>query len=117
MHVKALERGNKLWEGHRMILPEYEEELWRERKKKEEYRPPELDPDALEEIARMIEWSMTEEEPVEITYASKHGPKTYIGHVVRIDPVERWLIMRNGREKEMIPFSIILGAGEPPEDD
>lgn len=47
--MKALERGNKLWEGHRIILPEYEDQLWRERKKKEEYRPPALEPEALEE--------------------------------------------------------------------
>ena len=39
MNVKALERGNKLWEGHRVILPEHEEQLWRDRKKKEEYHP------------------------------------------------------------------------------
>src|SRR5699024_12696897 len=95
MDMKALERGNKLWEGHRIILPEYEDQLWRERKKKEEYRPP-----ALEEIGRMIEWSKVEEQAIVITYASKYGPKKYIGHVVRIDPVERWLVMRNGRSEE-----------------
>ncbi|PTX48304.1 hypothetical protein C8P63_14613 [Melghirimyces profundicolus] len=57
MNVKALERGNKLWEGHRMMLPEHEVQLQEERKRKEEYRPPELAPDALEEIGRMLEGS------------------------------------------------------------
>ncbi|PTX60801.1 YolD-like protein [Melghirimyces profundicolus] len=116
MNVKALERGNKLWEGHRMMLPEHEAQLWQERKRKEEYRPPELAPDALEEIGRMIEWSKLEEKPIVVTYASKYGPKKYLGHVVKVDPVERWLVMRNGEDKEMLPFSIIIGAEEPTDD-
>ena len=84
--------------------------------KKEEYHPPELDPEALEEIGRMIEWSKLEEQAIEITNASKYGPKKYMGHVVRIDPVERWLVMRNGEDKELIPFSVIIGAEEPSDD-
>ena len=114
--MKALERGNKLWEGHRIILPEYEDQLWRERKKKEEYRPPALEPEALEEIGSMIEWSKVEEQAIVITYASKYGPKKYIGHVIRIDPVERWLVMRNGEDKELIPFPAIIGVEEPSDD-
>lgn len=62
--MNPLDRGNKLWEGHRMILPEHEHRLWQERRRQEEYRPPELDPDALEAIGRKIERSFTDREPV-----------------------------------------------------
>ncbi len=57
-----------------MILPEHEDHLWQERRGQEEYRPPELDPDALEAIGRTIERSFLDREPVRITYASKYGP-------------------------------------------
>ncbi|PTM51712.1 YolD-like family protein [Desmospora activa] len=105
-----LNRGNKLWEGNRIILPEHEESLWQAQRKSEEYQPPELDPDALEEIGRIIAWSKLEEQAIEVTYAAKYGTDKYIGHVVRIDPVERWLILQNGEDKKLFPFSIIIGA-------
>lgn len=108
----ALERGNKLWEGHRMILPQQEERLWQERKRQEEYRPPVLEEDALEEINRVIRWSWMEAQPIQVTYGSKYGERKYIGYVMRLDPVERWLILRNGEDKELIPFSIITKAEE-----
>lgn len=112
----ALERGNKLWEGHRMILPEHEAKLGQERQREEEYRPPLLAEDVLQEISRLIERSHLEEQPIEVTYASSYGPQKYIGYVMRIDPVERWLVMQNGADKELIPFSKIIGAEELFED-
>ncbi|MFC4077831.1 YolD-like family protein [Salinithrix halophila] len=114
--MKGLDRGNKLWEGHRMILPEHEERLWKERRKAEAYVPPDLDPDQLAEIGRMIERALLEEEPILITYASKYGPKKVCGFVARIDSVERWILIKNGDHREMIPFRNILGAESPPED-
>ncbi len=57
----ALEHGNQLWEGHRMILPEHEDALRRKRRRQEEYRPLELDPDALETIGRKIQRSCLDE--------------------------------------------------------
>lgn len=108
----ALERGNKLWEGHRMILPQHEEQLWLERQKEKEYRPPVLAEDALEEINRLIERSYMEDQPIEVTYATLYGPRKYIGFVMRIDPVGRWLLLQNGEDKELIPFSKIIGAEE-----
>lgn len=114
--MRSLERRNKLWEGHRMILPEHEAQLWRARQREEEYRPPVLAEDALQEISRLIERSYLEEQPIEVTYASSYGPQKYIGYVMRIDPVERWLVMQNGADKELIPFSIITGAEELFED-
>lgn len=107
-----MERGNKLWESHRMILPEHEEVLWQARQREKEYRMPELEEDALQEISRWIEWSYLEEQPILLTVAGKYVPRKFIGYVTRIDPVERVVLLKNGEEKEQIPFSIIIGAGE-----
>jgi hypothetical protein len=107
-----LERGNKLWEGHRMILPEHEERLRRERRRQEEYRPPELDPDALETIGRKIERSCLDKKPVRITYASKYGPRKTGGTVIKINPTERWILLGSDEGRQLIPFSLILDAEE-----
>lgn len=112
----ALEGGNKLWEGHRMILPEHEAQLWRARKRGEEYRPPVLAENALEEI-QSLDWTVIHGGAADPgKYASKYGGQKYIGFVMRIDPVERWLVMQNGEDKELIPFSIITWAEELFED-
>jgi len=37
-----MNRGNKLWEGHRIILPEHRDLLFDHREKEREYQPPEL---------------------------------------------------------------------------
>lgn len=95
-----------------MILPQHEEQLWLERQKEKEYRPPVLAEDALEEINRLIERSYMEDQPIEVTYATLYGPRKYIGFVMRIDPVGRWLLLQNGEDKELIPFSKIIGAEE-----
>ncbi|MGF7086932.1 hypothetical protein JOD24_000764 [Kroppenstedtia sanguinis] len=110
--VNPLQRGNKLWEGHRMILPEHEHHLWQERRRQEEYRPPELDPDALEAIGRTIERSFLDREPVRITYASKYGPRRTGGTVLKINPIERWILLGNDEERQLIPFPLILDAEE-----
>lgn len=110
MRVEIIDRGNKLWESNRIILPEHEKKLWQARRKSEEYQPPDLDTDALEEIGRIIAWSKLEEQAIKVTYAAKYGTDQYIGHVVRLDPTERWLILQNGEDKKLLPFSIIVGA-------
>jgi hypothetical protein len=115
--MKPLERGNKLWEGHRMTLPEHVaalEDAWREQ---ERFEPPSLSEDALAEMGWWIDWSYREEKAICLTIAHSWGPKKMIGFVTRIDPVERWLVLQNGSERERIPFRLILAAEEPPEDE
>ena len=105
-----MNRGNKLWEGHRLLLPHHRDLILEEKQKAKEYHPPELADDELEELDRMIRWSRARQEPIVLTYASKYGPKRCTGYVLNINPIEGWLILQNGEEKRMIPLSKIVGA-------
>jgi hydrogenase maturation factor len=92
----------------KVILSEHEEHIWQMERKKEANKTLKLDPNALKEIGHLIQRSKVEEQAILVTYLSKYGPKKYIGHVIQIDPVERWLVMQNGEDKIMIPFSLIM---------
>mgnify|MGYP001229412615 CR=1 FL=1 len=109
-----MNRGNKLWEGHRIILPQHRDLLFDSRQREREYRPPELAEDEMEEISRLIAWSKTQEKPIALTYAERFGPKRITGVIVRIDPIERWLVIQTETEEDrrMIPLSQIIGAEE-----
>lgn len=107
-----MNRGNKLWEGHRIILPEHRDLLFDHREKEREYRPPELAEDEVEEISRLISWSKAQERPITLIYADRYGPKRITGVVTRIDPIERWLILQSEEDRRMIPLSQIIGAEE-----
>lgn len=105
-----MDRGNKMWVGHRVILPEHRDLLLEQKHKEQVYHPPELANDALEEINRLIDWSRVKKKPIVLTYASKYGPKRCVGYVTRLEPIERWLVIQNGEDRRMIPLSKILGA-------
>ncbi|MGI6126143.1 MAG: YolD-like family protein [Planifilum sp.] len=105
-----MDRGNKLWEGHRILLPQHRDLIWEERQREKEYQPPELAADALETLDRVIRWSRMKKKPIILTYASKYGPKRCIGYVLNIHPIEGWLILQQGEERRMIPLSKIVGA-------
>jgi len=107
-----MNRGNKLWEGHRIILPEHRDLLFDHREKEREYQPPELAEDEVEEISRLISWSKAQERPITLIYADRYGPKRITGVVTRIDPIERWLILQSEEDRRMIPLSQIIGAEE-----
>ncbi len=57
----ALDLGNKLWEGHQVILPEIGS-LDR-RQKMREYQPAELIEHEIEKTSRLISWSKAQERP------------------------------------------------------
>lgn len=63
-----MDRENKLWEGHRVILPEHRDLLFERREKQREYQPPELAEDEIEEISRLISWSKSQERPITLTH-------------------------------------------------
>ncbi len=105
-----MDRGNKLWEGHRILLPQHRDLIWEERQREKEYQPPELAADALETLDRVIRWSRMKKKPIILTYASKYGPKRCTGVVLNINLLEGWIILQSGEEKRLIPLSKIVGA-------
>jgi hypothetical protein len=111
--VNGLRRGNLLWEGSRMFLPEHREALLKQREEAREYRPPELDPDCLADMERLIREAWEAEKPVVITFAGRFGPETFCGFVDKADPLAGTIRLANGRHKKEIPFSRLLGAEWP----
>jgi len=107
-----MDRGNKLWEGHRIILPQHRDMLFDNRQKEREFYPPELAEDEIEEISRLISWSKMEEKPITLIYADRYGSKQITGVIVRIDPIERWLIIQGEEGRRLIPLAQIVGAEE-----
>ncbi|SDW31361.1 YolD-like protein [Marininema mesophilum] len=114
--MKGIHRGNKLWEGHRIILPQHEDALWEKRRHQEEIIPPKIDEDELEQMSRRIGWAMEEERPILLTIAGKYGAETFCGFIERIAFHEQRVKMRNGRDIRWIPFHSIIGVEEPYED-
>ncbi|MDP0941904.1 YolD-like family protein, partial [Klebsiella quasipneumoniae] len=49
-----MQRGNNLWEGSRMFLPEHKQALLKWQKEQEKQTKPELDEQQLEEMNRML---------------------------------------------------------------
>ena len=74
-----MDRGNKLWEGHRLLLPQHRDLILEEKQKAKEYHPPELAADELEALDRTIRWSR----------AKKKADCTYLRQQVRSEAVHR----------------------------
>ena len=108
--VRNMNRGNKMWEGHRIILPQHRDLVMEQKQKVREFHYPELADDELEEISRLIEWSLAKGKSIILTYANKWGPKRIAGVVTRVDPIEKWLVIQGEEDKRMIPFAKIIGA-------
>ncbi|MFT4400205.1 YolD-like family protein [Bacillus sp. SW14] len=49
-----LKRGNLLWEGSRMFLPEHKQSLLERKRHKQKLQKPTLDPDKLEEMNQTL---------------------------------------------------------------
>lgn len=49
-----LKRGNLLWEGSRMFLPEHKQSLLERKRLKQKLQKPILDPDKLEEMNQTL---------------------------------------------------------------
>jgi YolD-like protein len=89
-----MDRGNKMWEGHRIILPRHRDLVMDRKQREKEYHPPELAEDELEAISRVIGWSMVVKKSIILTYANKWGLKWIIGVVTQLDPIEKWLVIQ-----------------------
>lgn len=86
-----LKRGNLLWEGSRMFLPEHREQLLERRRNRREFRMPELDEDWLNEISRALSESLEYQHPITIVYGTKYETQQSTGVVRRINPYDGWV--------------------------
>lgn len=86
-----LKRGNLLWEGSRMFLPEHREQLLERRRNRREFRMPELDEDWLNEISRALSESLEYQHPITIVYGPQYETQQVTGVVRRINPYDGWV--------------------------
>lgn len=88
---KHLKRGNLLWEGSRMFLPEHREQLLAVRRSRREFRMPELDEEWMNEIGRAVSDSLNFGIPITIIYGTQYEAEQYTGIVKKIDPYAGWV--------------------------
>jgi len=86
-----LKRGNLLWEGSRMFLPEHREQLLERRRSRREYLMPELDEEWLTGINRALSDSLAYGQPITIEYVTKYETQLVTGVVRQIDPFNGWV--------------------------
>lgn len=110
---KILHRQNRLWEGSRMFLPEHRENLLKQQKKHEDFTPPELSEDRLEEINHLIQEAWENDSPILLHYVENHRPKQICGFIEKIHLEQHWIRIGNGRSKQTIRFAQIFGAESP----
>lgn len=109
MKINKLSKGHNLrWESSRMMLPEHKEQLLEEKRKQQEFIPPLLDHDQLEEINRKILKSIEQMRAVTITYAEKYEPAQFWGWIQKIDPIEGSLKIVNDDDTLSLSFTKIL---------
>ncbi|MBA4492772.1 YolD-like family protein [Paenactinomyces guangxiensis] len=107
------DRKNMLWEGSRMFLPEHREALLKQRRRAEEFTPPELDESQLEYMNYILREALEEEKPVLVTYAAKYSREQFCGFVDKVDPYSRVIRLSNGDCKKQIPFAKLLHVEWP----
>lgn len=101
----GLKRGNLLWEGSRMFLPEHRAALQARRRRQQAFQMPVLGPDQLAKIDQAISRALDEDRPLTITYAAETEARQVHGRVVVMPQLRALLI--DGRR---IPFDRILDA-------
>lgn len=110
---RILDRKNLLWEGSRMFLPEHRQALLEQRRKAEEFTPPELDESQLEYMNYLLQEAMEEEKPVVITYATQYAPEQFCGFIDKVDPYEKMIQLSNGSCKKQISFGKLIHVEWP----
>lgn len=108
-----LYRGNLLWEGSRMFLPEHREMVEQQRQREQEYKQPELAVDQWEEMDYLLQEALAKEKPLLITYATRYAPKQFCGFVEKVDPWRKQLILANGKQTKKVYFSQLVAMEWP----
>lgn len=106
-----MQRGNLLWEGSRMILPEHRSKLLQYRDETEraaKYRRPIWDEQQLEEFQHLLSWAIGEHREVTLRYYTDYGPCTITGTVRKIDPLRKRLLIETFTDGQWVNIADIL---------
>ncbi|BFH61598.1 MULTISPECIES: YolD-like family protein [Paenibacillus] len=96
---KKLE-GNGLFESSRMMLPEHREAYIRHQRQLVRRTPPLIDPQAAEEMSRILASALQGKVLVAITLFDEKENVRLTGHVLRIDMSRRQIRLRKADDGE-----------------
>lgn len=101
-----MNRGNKLWEGHRMILPEHRTRLLE--RESLPYSAPVMTEDMQEEIEFRVQEAMVHRKALRFVVGESDGEHTVEGRVVAYKPDTRSLQICNEWGKFLLPIQNIV---------
>lgn len=105
-----LNRGNKLFEGSRMMLPEHVALIREYYQKQTEYAPPLLAEDQLEEFNHLINQAVHQHRLIQITYVTSSQLCQFVGHIKKIDPQQKTIQLYSATELIQVPFIHLVSA-------
>lgn len=106
--MEHLQRGNKLWESHRMFLPEHKEALFKRKREIKKINKPLLDEDALEQLQLQLVTILHQNVVSRFTYYEDGQLFTMDGQVAKIHSLERWLVISNEEENKKISLENLI---------
>ncbi|MFZ3170925.1 MAG: hypothetical protein WA118_02945 [Carboxydocellales bacterium] len=101
-----MDRGNKLWEGHRMVLPEMRERILANSKAKQPVTR-HLTEEAFEQFERRLKYAQCFKKPLLITYLWGDQVEECITFTFRICPGALECELAGGRRKRIQCTDII----------
>lgn len=93
-----LKRGNLLWEGSRMMLPEHKQAIRAQNEQEKRVDPPLLDQQELEELGIVAMESLSYTIPVHIVYWEDGFYRKIIAAVERVDQQQKRITCRESAE-------------------
>lgn len=110
MREHHLRRGNLLWEGSRMMLPEHREGLLDRRREQRKQDMPDLDEDQQTIIDQAIGMSLYSKSEITLTIYNPFEDRRLMGYVVRIDQHRGRVLLQTDEGDEWIKLLDIIKA-------
>lgn len=108
--MNHLKRGNMLWEGSRIILPEHREALLDLQREKQKRSRPNLDEDQLSLINHVIMASLYSKSEIVLTVYTPTDELKLIGYVVRVEQHKEKLLLQSESGDVWIDLIDVLSA-------
>ena len=105
--TEHLKRGNLLWEGSRMFLPEHKEALLKLQQKEHHQPKPDLDEQAFHQMGLYIVTALNYTLPVRIYYWEQHQIKEIEGLVTKVDELNQHIVIESGQMKTTLRFDTL----------
>lgn len=94
-----LQRGNLLWEGSRMFLPEHKQSLLERKRHKQKLQKPILDSDKLEEMNQTLCTAMEFAQDITVSCFQDGEIVTCSGKICRYEEFEKTVWIKGGAGK------------------